>query len=613
MIEKTFELHIGDSTPPVVIDCTEGDTMWEWHFRLFFEGARWTIPSGSTILFTGLKPDDNVFDISGRLRSNEAVITSNEQITAVAGKVHCVVRVLDTNGKIIASCPVILHCKPNPQSMGTISESVLSAYEDVLQELGDAVGVRQNVTDWLEEHITQPSSPVVDTSLSVSGAAADSKVVGDKAHWYRGFIGSGTLANYQSNGWYYIYPEGNFTDAPTTITNICFLHVWRSTQHVIQELYVYPYTVWRRDIIINGATGNWYTTLDRKTITANDDANAIYTPGVYSVISNDVPSGLPTSDEGVLVVFTTSSLATQMYVTIDGRVYFRRTGRDWKAYANPYVSWSDRIAAFVGAMNDKAKKIGMTNTTFLRPSGEGTENVTTPNDMLKCCLYANTYPIRRFAGVESTTIKVNGQDLSLTRNTDYDILKPDYIPVWGKTGSIPSAESPINNNYRTLMCVAYHKASKRTLAGVIMLAKSETGRFLAMKELFDATIRVLDGSTETVTLENALCGASCEVFDGCPNVVPIVQVNADTVSCPASMTKVMTTMVGLDCCLNLSQEYNMRQYNVDRGGNLSTNDRVSLDDLYTDMMIMSINSAAYQIADVCGEFYHIIRSGGTPV
>ena len=39
---------------------------------------------------------------------------------------------------------------------------------------------RSTATAWLTEHITQPTSPVVDTSLSISGAAADAKVTGDK-------------------------------------------------------------------------------------------------------------------------------------------------------------------------------------------------------------------------------------------------------------------------------------------------------------------------------------------------------------------------------------------------------------------------------------------------
>lgn len=39
--------------------------------------------------------------------------------------------------------------------------------------------VIQSVTDWLAQHVT-PTSPIVDNTLSISGAAADSKTVGDR-------------------------------------------------------------------------------------------------------------------------------------------------------------------------------------------------------------------------------------------------------------------------------------------------------------------------------------------------------------------------------------------------------------------------------------------------
>lgn len=40
--------------------------------------------------------------------------------------------------------------------------------------------VATQTTAWLDEHITQPTTPVVDTSLAVAGAAADSKTVGTR-------------------------------------------------------------------------------------------------------------------------------------------------------------------------------------------------------------------------------------------------------------------------------------------------------------------------------------------------------------------------------------------------------------------------------------------------
>ena len=40
--------------------------------------------------------------------------------------------------------------------------------------------IASEVTAWLNDHITQPTSPAIDTSLTIAGAAADSKAVGDR-------------------------------------------------------------------------------------------------------------------------------------------------------------------------------------------------------------------------------------------------------------------------------------------------------------------------------------------------------------------------------------------------------------------------------------------------
>lgn len=41
-------------------------------------------------------------------------------------------------------------------------------------------GTQQAVTDYLDEHLTNPTNPPIDTSLTIAGAAADSKKTGDE-------------------------------------------------------------------------------------------------------------------------------------------------------------------------------------------------------------------------------------------------------------------------------------------------------------------------------------------------------------------------------------------------------------------------------------------------
>ena len=40
-------------------------------------------------------------------------------------------------------------------------------------------GMQKSVSDYLDEHLTNPTNPPIDTSLTIAGAAADAKTAGD--------------------------------------------------------------------------------------------------------------------------------------------------------------------------------------------------------------------------------------------------------------------------------------------------------------------------------------------------------------------------------------------------------------------------------------------------
>ena len=44
------------------------------------------------------------------------------------------------------------------------------------------------VSDYLDEHLTNPTNPPIDTSLATAGAAADAKAVGDAINSIRFYI-----------------------------------------------------------------------------------------------------------------------------------------------------------------------------------------------------------------------------------------------------------------------------------------------------------------------------------------------------------------------------------------------------------------------------------------
>lgn len=75
----------------------------------------------------------------------------------------------DPNGRMVSSAII---------ANGSLHDEVIDYLDNNPQALGDAVA--DATESWLAENITEPTQPAVDASLSVTGAAADAKKVGDE-------------------------------------------------------------------------------------------------------------------------------------------------------------------------------------------------------------------------------------------------------------------------------------------------------------------------------------------------------------------------------------------------------------------------------------------------
>lgn len=97
-------------------------------------------------------------------------------------------------------------------------------------------------------------------------------------------------------------------------------------------------------------------------------------------------------------------------------------------------------AAFLAAMNDKAKEIGMDNTTFYDPTGR--TNVTTAHDMCRCTLVATGYErLQDIWSVPKREISFIQPDGSIRKTTLTHTLIDSafvgsYNPMGGKGGSL---------------------------------------------------------------------------------------------------------------------------------------------------------------------------------
>ncbi len=92
------------------------------------------------------------------------------------------------------------------------------------------------------------------------------------------------------------------------------------------------------------------------------------------------------------------------------------------------------VAACVGAMNRKAKALGMKSARFVEPTGLSSSNVSSPADLARLVRAAAANPtIRAYSTDPSHTVQVQGRALEY-RSTNSLVKKPDWQVTVQKTG-----------------------------------------------------------------------------------------------------------------------------------------------------------------------------------
>lgn len=161
--------------------------------------------------------------------------------------------------------------------------------------------------------------------------------------------------------------------------------------------------------------------------------------------------------------------------------------------------------------------------------------------------------------------------------------------------------------------------------GAVIGASGEEQRFKAMHELLDiAEYASKNPDVAQAKIESVFSDASsgaiihmpygnCALYRGA-NITPIFSKNADVQYIPASTTKVMSVITGLDYLQNLNEVITIKQGDIQAGsGNVfNAGDTLTIKDLLYAMMLQSSNTAAQAFARVCGAKILAVTSNETP-
>jgi D-alanyl-D-alanine endopeptidase (penicillin-binding protein 7) len=146
------------------------------------------------------------------------------------------------------------------------------------------------------------------------------------------------------------------------------------------------------------------------------------------------------SDEDYdLVKGTRSRLRPGTVLTRDELLMLALMSSENRAAFSLARTYPGGTAAFVAAMNDKARALGMSETRFVDPTGLSSSNVSTAQDLARMVRAAHEYPlIRQYSTRDSATVQVLGRSLDY-RNTNGLVRSSHWDIGLSKTGYISEA------------------------------------------------------------------------------------------------------------------------------------------------------------------------------
>lgn len=146
MIKAIYDL---DMTPrrtlPIIINVSQYDDIGRTLvFNLFSSSGKWTAPTSAAVTFEGGKPDGKFFAYNCAYSNGTVTVTIQQQMTAVAGKVRCKIKV--TSGdKVVESAPIIMVVDAaavpdgSDMSKSDINDAIANATQKIVDQVKDSI------------------------------------------------------------------------------------------------------------------------------------------------------------------------------------------------------------------------------------------------------------------------------------------------------------------------------------------------------------------------------------------------------------------------------------------------------------------------------------------
>lgn len=148
MITQNLVLNmIPDGIRPKVY-LSQGDTgNSKLRFHLISEGSYYEIPSGTSVLFLGKKPDHRAFTYGCTYSGHVVRVDVTEQMTNVPGYTECEVRLVDTDDNVVGSVNIDLVIERTPFTDVCVSSNDFNTIDTAVTETAANAAIAQNAAD----------------------------------------------------------------------------------------------------------------------------------------------------------------------------------------------------------------------------------------------------------------------------------------------------------------------------------------------------------------------------------------------------------------------------------------------------------------------------------
>lgn len=137
--------------------------------------------------------------------------------------------------------------------------------------------------------------------------------------------------------------------------------------------------------------------------------------------------------------FTSSRLRVGARMTRANLLHIALMSSENRAAAALGRNYPGGISAFVQAMNDKARELGMNDTHYVDSSGLSSSNVSSAHDLARLVAVAHQEPLlRQYTTDPNYVVQANGRAMQY-HNTNYLVSLPDWNIGLQKTGFINEA------------------------------------------------------------------------------------------------------------------------------------------------------------------------------